>query len=141
METPISKLKAAVYQKTPAPWLPSKPKVLTALIVIQVSALVLSPDWREYRIAWIIFGASIPIAGWLAMRWRIYSTVFITPKRSKVKITDSRWEDFSFRGWGDEKMKAHFLRSESGSEETILYLHGYNSSLGRGESRCQHMNS
>ena len=38
-------------------------------------------------------------------------------------------------------MKAHFLRSESGSEETILYLHGYNSSLGRGESRCQHMNS
>ena len=68
MEPPISKLKAAVYQKTPAPWLPSKPKVLTALIVIQVSALVLSPDWREYRIAWIIFGASIPIAGWLAMR-------------------------------------------------------------------------
>ena len=136
-----SRLKAAVYQKTPAPLLPSKPKVLTALIIIQIIALMISPSWREYRIAWVIFGSSIPIAGWLAMRWRIYSTVFITPKRSKVKITDSRWEGFSFRGWGNEKMKAHLLRSESGSKETILYLHGYNSSLGNGESRCQHMNS
>ena len=38
-------------------------------------------------------------------------------------------------------MKAHYLKSEIESEDTILYLHGYNSSLGNGESRCQHINS
>jgi len=83
-----SRLKAAVYQKTPAPLLPSKPKVLTALIIIQIIALIVSLEWREYRIAWVVFGASIPIAGWLMMRWRIYSSVFITPPRNTIKITD-----------------------------------------------------
>ena len=80
-----SRLKAAVYQKTPAPLLPSKPKVLTALIIIQIIALMISPSWREYRIAWVIFGSSIPIAGWLAMRWRIYSTVLLLQKEVKKR--------------------------------------------------------
>jgi len=136
-----SRLKAAVYQKTPAPFLPSTPKVLTAAIIIQIIALIVSSGWREYRIAWVVFGASIPIAGWLFMRWRIYSSVFITPSRSKIRITDSRWDEFSFSGWGDETLKAHILKSETGSKDLILYLHGYNSTLGNGESRCQHMNS
>ena len=44
-------------------------------------------------------------------------------------------------GWGNETLKAHYLESNIGSKDVILYLHGYNSSLGRGESRCQHMNT
>ena len=137
-----SRLKTAVYQKTPAPLLPSKPKVLTALIIIQIIALIASSGWREYRIAWIVFGASIPIAGWLIMRWRIYASVFITPKnKDSLRITDSRWQEFTFSGWGEETMKAYFLESEKVSKDVILYLHGYNSTLGNGESRCKHMNS
>lgn len=136
-----SRLKAAVYQKTPAPLLPSKPKLLTALIIIQVIALLLSSEWREYNIAWVLLGASIPVAGWLIMRWRIYSSVFIISSQNTPKISDPRWEEFSFKGWGDEKMKGQFLKSESNSKDMVLYLHGYNSSLGNGESRCQHMNS
>jgi|TARA_B110000438_G_scaffold57020_2_gene57081 pimeloyl-ACP methyl ester carboxylesterase len=136
-----SRLKAAVYQKTPAPLLPSKPKVLTALITIQIIALIISPSWRDYNTAWVIFGASIPVAGWLILRWRIYSSVFITPPRIINRISDPRWEEFAYKGWGEENMKAHLLRSEIDSEDTILYLHGYNSNLGNGESRCLHMNS
>ncbi len=67
---------------------------------------------------------------------------FFTPSgRSKKTITDQRWKEFYFSGWGEERMKAHYLKSEIESEDTILYLHGYNSSLGNGESRCQHINS
>ena len=136
-----ARLKAAVYQKTPKPLLPSKPKVLTALILIQLMTLSIFPIWRTYRISWVLFGASIPIAGWLFMRWRIYSSVFITPSRELTNITDIRWKSFTFLGWGEEKLNAHFLASENDSKDVILYLHGYNSSLGRGESRCQHMNT
>jgi len=137
----ISHLRAAVYQKTPKPLLPSKPKVLTLLILIQLIVLMLSPVWRTYRFSWILFGASIPVAGWLFMRWRIYSSVFITPSRELTNITDTRWRPFTFLGWGNETLKAHYLETTNNSKDVILYLHGYNSSLGRGESRCQHMNT
>ena len=82
IESPISKLKAAVYQKTPAPWLPSKPKFLTLVIVLQIFAIAISSEWRDTRVAWFVFGIFVTIAAWLAMRWRIYSSVFITPPRS-----------------------------------------------------------
>ena len=134
-------MKAAVYQKTPKPLLPSKPKILTALILIQLIMLTILPLWRTYRISWVLLGASIPIAGWLFMRWRIYASVFITPSRELTNITDIRWQSFMFLGWGNETLKAHFLESNNNSKDVILYLHGYNSSLGRGESRCQHMNN
>ena len=134
-------MKAAVYQKTPKPLLPSKPKILTALILIQLIMLTILPLWRIYRISWVLLGASIPIAGWLFMRWRIYASVFITPSRELTNITDIRWQPFMFLGWGNETLKAHFLESNNNSKDVILYLHGYNSSLGRGESRCQHMNN
>ena len=75
------------------------------------------------------------------MRWRIYSSVFITPPRTVTKLTDNRWKTFNFKGWGKENLKAQFLESETKSKDVILYLHGYDSTLGRGESRCQHMNS
>ena len=55
-ESPITKFKAAVYQKTPAPWLPSKPKFLTLVIVLQIFAIAISSEWRETRIAWFVFG-------------------------------------------------------------------------------------
>jgi len=137
----FSRLKAAVYQKTPPELLPSKPKVLTLLIIVQIITLLIFPEWRDYRLAWVFFGASIPIGGWLIMRWRIYSSVFITPSRDLTNINDPRWQQFNFLGWGDETLKAHFLKSEIESKDVMLYLHGYNSSLGRGESRCQHMHS
>ena len=136
-----SKFKAAVYQKTPAPLLPSKPKVLTAAILLEIIALFLLPIWRTYKVAWVLLGASIPIGAWLFMRWRIYASVFITPPRTITNLTNNRWESFLFKGWGNETLKGHILKSESGSKDMILYLHGYNSTLGRGESRCQHMNS
>ena len=41
-----ARLKAAVYQKTPKPLLPSKPKILTLLILIQLIMLIISPVWR-----------------------------------------------------------------------------------------------
>ncbi len=135
-----SSFKAAVYEKTPAPLLPSKPKVLTAAIIIEILLLFLSPTWRNYRLAWVLLGSSIPIAAWLFLRWRIYSSVFITPPRTITKLVDKRWKTFFFNGWGNEKLKGYFLKSEIPSRDTILYLHGYNSSLGRGESRCLHMN-
>lgn len=103
--------------------------------------LTILPLWRTYRISWVLLGASIPIAGWLFMRWRIYASVFITPSRELTNITDIRWQPFMFLGWGNETLKAHFLESNNNSKDVILYLHGYNSSLGRGESRCQHMNN
>ena len=131
-ETPITKFKAAVYQKTPAPWLPSKPKFLTIIIIMQIILICVSQEWRDSRVAWLILGILIPVSGWLLMRWRIYSSVFITPSgRSKKTITDQRWKEFYFSGWGEERMKAHYLKSEIESEDTILYLHGYNSSLGK----------
>ncbi|MBT3641768.1 MAG: alpha/beta fold hydrolase [Euryarchaeota archaeon] len=137
----VSKFRAAVYEKTPKPLLISKPKILTALIILQIISIILFPVWRTYRITWFLLGISIPISGWLFMRWRIYSSVFITPPRTVTKLTDNRWKTFNFKGWGKENLKAQFLESETKSKDVILYLHGYNSTLGRGESRCQHMNS
>ena len=69
-----ARLKAAVYQKTPKPLLPSKPKVLTALILIQLMMLSIFPIMRTYRISWVLFGASIPIAGWLFMSCLLYTS-------------------------------------------------------------------
>lgn len=133
--------RAAAYAKTPVTWTPSIPTVLTALFLIEALAVIAFPQIRVNRAALILIGLSIPLGFWLFIYWKIYLSVFTTPYREPVPLTDSRWKPFDFLGWGEERMQAFILPADEPSKDLVLYLHGYPSSLGRGESRCQHLQS
>jgi len=133
--------RAAAYAKTPTTWTPDVPTVLTIVFLFEAVAILASPRLRASRLAVVLFGSSVPIGLWLFVYWKIYLSVFTTPKTHSIPVTDDRWEKFDFLGWGEEKMVGHILRSDQSSKDLLLYLHGYDSSLGRGESRCQHIQS
>ena len=131
--------KSAAYETTPINWAPTIPGVLMILIPGEIIALILFPAWRAAFAPWLLLGISIPFAAWLFFYWKIYLSVFVTRSLDKEQITDPRWKPFTFSGWGNEKMKAQIIESELESKDLALYLHGYRSSLGRGESRCLHL--
>ena len=133
--------RAAAYAKTPTTWTPDIPTVLTIVFLIEAVAMIVSPRIRASRLALVLIGSSAPIGLWLFVYWKIYLSVFTTPQKDSTPITDGRWEKFDFLGWGEEKMVGQLLRSDQSSNDLLLYLHGYDSSLGRGESRCQHIQS
>ncbi|HIC75070.1 MAG TPA: hypothetical protein EYO98_00460, partial [Candidatus Poseidoniales archaeon] len=127
--------RAAAYAKTPVTWTPSIPTVLTALFLVEALAVIAFPQIRVNRAALILIGLSIPLGFWLFIYWKIYLSVFTTPYREPVPLTDSRWKIFDFLGWGEERMQAFILLADEPSKDLVLYLHGYPSSLARGESR------
>jgi pimeloyl-ACP methyl ester carboxylesterase len=131
--------RAAAYAKTPVLWTPTIPTVLSIIGTIELLVFFLFPELRSNQFFIAFVGLSIPFAGWLFVYWKIYLSVFTTPFRERADITDSRWQKVSFLGWGDEEMDAYILPSETSSKDLVLYLHGYPSSLGRGESRCLHL--
>jgi len=131
--------KSAAYENTPINWAPTIPGVLMILIPGEIIALIIFPEWRGDAAPWLLLGISIPFAAWLFFYWKIYLSVFVTRSLDKQQITDPRWRPFTFSGWGNEKMKAQIIESEDESRDLVLYLHGYRSSLGRGESRCIHL--
>jgi pimeloyl-ACP methyl ester carboxylesterase len=133
--------RAAAYAKTPVLWTPTIPTVLSIIGTIELLVFFLFPELRTNQFFIGFVGLSIPFAGWLFVYWKIYLSVFTTPFRERADITDSRWQKVSFLGWGDEEMDAYILPSETPSKELVLYLHGYPSSLGRGESRCLHLHA
>lgn len=132
--------RAAAYAKTPVRWTPSIPTILSVMFTAELLAIIMWPELQFNRAFVLAVGLSIPLGGWLFVYWRIYLSVFTTPMRDYVDITDERWRKITFLGWGDEELKAKILPGGEGSRDLILYLHGYSSSLGRGESRCQHLN-
>ncbi len=93
--------RAAAYAKTPVTWTPSIPTVLTALFLIEALAVIAFPQIRVNRAALILIGLSIPLGFWLFIYWKIYLSVFTTPYREPVPLTDSRWKTFDFLGWGE----------------------------------------
>jgi pimeloyl-ACP methyl ester carboxylesterase len=133
--------RAAAYAKTPVLWTPTIPTVLSIIGTIELLVFFLFPELRTNQFFIGFVGLSIPFAGWLFVYWKIYLSVFTTPFREIADITDSRWQKVSFLGWGDEEMDAYILPSETPSKDLVLYLHGYPSSLGRGESRCLHLHA
>ncbi len=132
--------RAAAYAKTPVRWTPSIPTILSVMFGIELLAIVLWPEMIANRAIVLLIGASIPFGAWLFVYWKIYLSVFTTPTRDFVDITDERWRAIGFCGWGDEELKAQILPGSPANRDLILYLHGYSSSLGRGETRCQHLN-
>ena len=132
---------AAAYARSPKSWVPSIPTTLTIFFVIEVGLIAISPDLLNLPLFLLLVGASIPVIAWLFVYWKIYLTVFTTPTREFVDISDERWSELDFAGWGGEHLKAFWLPGSDSSRDLVMYLHGYSSSLGRGESRCQHINS
>jgi len=133
--------RAAAYAKTPVRWTPTIPTVLSIIGTAELLVFILFPELRNNQFFIAFVGLSIPFAGWLFVYWKIYLSVFTTPTRDHVDITDGRWRDIRFHGWGEEELKAKVLPGADENRDLILYLHGYRSSLGRGETRCQHFNS
>ena len=133
--------RAAAYAKTPVLWTPTIPTVLSIIGSIELLVFLLFPELRNNIFFMAFVGLSIPFAAWLFVYWKIYLSVFTTPFSEKAVVEDSRWQRVSFQGWGDEEMDAYILPSESSSKDLVLYLHGYTSSLSRGESRCLHLHS
>ncbi len=133
--------RAAAYAKTPVLWTPTIPTVLSIIGSIELLVFLLFPELRNNIFFMAFVGLSIPFAAWLFVYWKIYLSVFTTPFSEKAVVEDPRWQRVSFQGWGDEEMDAYILPSESSSKDLVLYLHGYTSSLSRGESRCLHLHS
>ncbi len=133
--------RAAAYAKTPVHWTPSIPTVLSILFIVEILALAVFPELIANSLFIAVVGLSIPFGGWLFVYWKIYLSVFTSPYGSPTEITDPRWHQFNFLGWGGEQMEAFMLKSETQSKDLALYLHGYGSNLGRGETRCQHLAS
>jgi len=133
--------RAAAYAKTPVLWTPTIPTVLSIIGSIELLVFLVFPELRNNIFFMAFVGLSIPFAAWLFVYWKIYLSVFTTPFSEKSVVEDPRWQRVSFQGWGDEEMDAYILPSESSSKDLVLYLHGYTSSLSRGESRCLHLHS
>jgi len=132
--------RAAAYAKTPVRWTPSIPTILSLVFTIEFLSILLWPELKDNRAFVLFVGLSIPVGAWLFVYWKIYLSVFTTPTRNYVDVTDERWRDIRFSGWGEEELKAKILPGADDNRDLILYLHGYSSSLGRGETRCQHLN-
>ena len=133
--------RAASYLKTPIRWRPSIPTILSIVFSVELMTVLFIPDILKNRAFILLVGLSIPIGGWLFVYWQIYLSVFTTPLRDLIDVKDERWKDVTFRGWGEEELIAKILPGSDTSRDLVVYLHGYSSSLGRGESRCLHLNS
>lgn len=132
----VIKGRAAAYIRTPANWYPTIPRILIIALPAEILALVIFPDAISSRIYWLAVGLTAPFAAWVIVYWRVYKSVFVTMKPDPSGQLDPRWKPFTFTGWGDESLKAYLIESDIGSKDLLLYLHGYNSRMTRGESRA-----
>jgi len=137
----LIKGKAASYLRTRKYWLPTIPGFLMIALPLELLAPVLVPDITSSRIYWICVGTTIPFLAWFLVYWRIYRSVFVTAKPESAASIGPEWKTFTFSGWGNETLVAHLLESDSQSDDLVLYLHGYDSGLARGESRALHLHS
>jgi len=134
----VVKGRAAAYLKTPMYWYPTIPRVLMVVLPVEILTLVLFPDVAHNRLYWIAMGITVPFVAWFLVYWRVYQSVFVTRKPVSSEPISPRWKPFTFGGWGNESLKAYLVESDEGSEDLLLYLHGYNSRMSRGESRSLH---
>lgn len=98
-----------------------------------------NPEWRLEPVAWLIAGLSVPVFAWLIVRRLVVLLYLRAPNSPDGRLQDPRWAPFRFAGWGGDVLTGHLLAAESDDADLVLYLHGYGSSLGRGESRCLHL--
>tara|TARA_Y100000758_G_scaffold298571_1_gene259971 strand:+ start:323 stop:1282 length:960 start_codon:yes stop_codon:yes gene_type:complete len=112
-----------------------------AMIPGELLALAVFPEWRSSQASWLLLGITLPFAAWLLVYWRIYLSVFVTSSLNPADPIDPRWKPFTFMGWADETLKAYLLESDEESGDLLLFLHGYNSCLSRGETRPLHIHS
>lgn len=116
------------------------PRFATTFLIIEIMALTALPQWRVMTIAWILFGLSLPLVGWLTLRIIILNTILISPRTTPAILSNPHWDVFRFTGWGGTTMTGRHLRSETSAKSRglVLYLHGYGSSLAYNESRIEH---
>ena len=132
----LIKGRAASYIQTPVYWYPTIPRVLMIVVSLQLIAFVKIPGITSSGTYWLSVGVTLPFLGWSLVYWKVYQSVFVTGRPMKESLSSSEWKSFTFSGWGGESLKAFILESESDSKDLIIYLHGYNSSMPRGESRA-----
>ena len=128
--------RAASYIQTPVYWYPTIPRVLMIVVPLQLIAIVKIPGITSSGAYWLSVGVTLPFVSWSLVYWKVYQSVFVTGRPEKGPLSNSEWKSFTFRGWGEESLKAFILESDSDSKDLIIYLHGYNSSMPRGESRA-----
>tara|TARA_Y100001968_G_scaffold328780_1_gene376611 strand:+ start:159 stop:1208 length:1050 start_codon:yes stop_codon:yes gene_type:complete len=129
------------YQSTPSRITPSIPSFLLAVILCEILAFIFIPKASSYGLFWLFIGLTVPFLAWFLVYWRVYQSVFVTKKADPVPQLDARWAPFKFNGWGNEPLTAYMMESEEESDDLLLYLHGYNSRMFKGESRAIHLQS
>ena len=127
------------YQSTPSNFTPSIPGFLLVVIICELLAFFFIPQASSYGLFWLSIGITAPFLAWFLVYWRVYLSVFVTQKANTASQLDARWSPFKFNGWGNETLRAYIMESEEESEDLLLYLHGYNSSMSKGESRAIHL--
>ncbi len=134
---------AASYKASiPPGWL-TLPYFGTFLLALELLALIALPTWRGLTIAWVLLGASLPVAAWLTLRMIILRKILTSPFCPPSSLTNPHWEIFRFKGWGNSTLTGRHLRAEAEPNDKpkglVLYLHGYGSSLSNNESRIEHL--
>ncbi len=130
---------AAAYVVPPASRLLRRSTWLEFALVFQAMVWLFSPAWRLEPLAWMIVGISVPITAWLVVRRVVVKLLLRSPESGDGRLKDPRWAPFRFAGWGGDVLTGHLLAADEEDADLVLYLHGYGSSLRRGESRCQHL--
>ena len=129
------------YQSTPSDFTPSIPGFLLLVILCELLVFLFIPQASSYGLFWLSIGITAPFFAWFLVYWRVYLSVFVTKQSDPAPRLDARWSPFKFNGWANEILKAYIMESEEESEDLLLYLHGYSSSMFQGETRATHLQS
>ena len=119
---------------------PIIPKLLLVIIPIEILLYLYFPQISSSEFYWVIIGITIPCLAYSVVYWVVYRLVFVTSKPPRDGPMELAWSSFNFRGWGNEKFEGFFLESKIGNRDLVVYLHGYGSSLARGETRAGQFN-
>jgi len=131
---------ASSYVVSKDTWHPIIPKILLILIPAELLVYAYFPRISSSEAYWVIVGVTIPCLAYAVVYWIVYRLVFVTSKPKRGGPMEGNWTAFDFKGWSNEAFEAFLLESESGNRDLVVYLHGYGSSLGRGESRALQFN-
>ena len=127
---------ASSYSISKDTWYPIIPKLLMLVIPVEIFLFSYFPEVSSSEVFWVAVGITLPCIAYAVVYWIVYRLVFVTGKPAMDGPMKGNWEPFTFNGWANEPFKAFILRPDNESRDLVVYLHGYGSSLARGESRA-----
>lgn len=134
-----SSQKASVYSPSRPFTYFSKSSIITVLLLFESITFLLFPNLLYSPIAWLLIGISIPLLVRLVFRKIMLTIILRTPTKENYPLSDSKWEEIGFVGWGGDNLVGHHLVYKENNPDLLLYIHGYGSSLASGESRALHL--